>query len=251
MVSQQRHGYSMSASRSPDNGSGPRLGIIAAFAWEVRPLLRIGRAQRCGHTPFRVRALGLAEKPMLLVIAGAGAANSFAASQYLTRSFPLSGLASIGFAAGLAPGIAAAEVIRGDSVIDAATGERYECDGNLAKARCDRHGNLLSVNSVIRSSEQKLDLGKKWKALAADMEAAGVARAAREAKLPFCALKAITDSAEQSLSIDFSRCQREDGDISVWAVIRQGLATPHGAAELARLAWNARRAAARLAAALQ
>ena len=59
-----------------------------------------------------------------------------------------------------------------------------------------------------------------------------------------------TDSAEQSLSIDFSRCQREDKNFSRLAIVWQGLIHASAARDLWRLAWSSRRAAAGLAVAL-
>lgn len=243
--------------------AGPWIGMVAAFPWEVRGLLRYGSRARQnrsqqqpyqgppGNSRFKVHSLILGENPVLLAIGGVGAENSFCAAQYLARNFPLRGLATIGFAGGLASGMKAGEVILGDRVLDEATRERFECDTTLLPGHFHRRGNLLSVNAVIGSSERKRRLGEQWQAVAADMESAGVARAASQAGLPFGAVKAITDPAEQSLSIDFNRCRREDKDFSLWAIVWQGLTTTSGVADLVRLAWNARQAAAALATALQ
>ncbi len=248
------------SSSQASSAAGPWIGIVAAFPWEVRPLLRYrSRAQRNQSLPkpsqqcgsgFQVHSLILGQESVLVIAGGAGAENSFRAAHYLARNFPLRGLITLGFAGGLATGLKPGEVILADRVLEEATRQRFECQTGLLPVRFDRHGNLLSVNAVVSTSIQKRSLGEQWGALAVDMESAGVARAASEAGLPFCAIKSITDSAEQSLSVDFSRCRSEDKDFSLRAVVRQGLTTTKGAGDLIRLAWNARQAAGALAAAL-
>ena len=106
------------------------------------------------------------------------------------------------------------------------------------------------MDSVVGSPDQKRLLGERWKAIAVDMESAGVAQAASEAGLPFTAVKSITDPVEHRLSIDFSRCRSEDKGYFFWAIAKQSLLTHHGIIDLCSLAWNARRAAIALATAL-
>ena len=241
--------------RHAGTGSGSEmLGMVAAFRWEVQPLLR--KQSRAGQNPHvkglqsKLYSLTLGGEPVVLAIAGAGAENSFRVARELAENFPLRGLATLGFAGALVPGLRAGDIILGDHVLDEATGERFDCQSDLFPVRFTRRGSLLSVDGVVSSAAQKLRLGEQWGALAVDMESAGVARAAALAGLPFGALKSITDSAEESLSIDFSRCRREDKNFSFWAIARQGISTSKGARDLWRLAWSSRQAAGRLAAAL-
>ena len=224
------------------------IGIVAAYQWEIRPLLR--NRKQVKRLNSKLYSLTLRGEPVVLAIAGAGAENAFQAARNLAGAFSLRGLATMGFAGALASGLKPGDVILGDRVFDETTRERFECQSDLLPVRFIRRGSLLSVAGVVTSSARKLQLGKDWGALAADMESAGVARAAALAGLPFCAIKAITDSAEQSLSIDFNRCQSDDGGLSSWAVVKQALTTLGGARDLWRLAQGSRQAAGTLAAAL-
>jgi adenosylhomocysteine nucleosidase len=258
----------MKASHIPSENSlsadYPWLGMVAAFPWEIRPLLRAGtrrtfpppklnrsegiQVRSASHS--KIYALSLGGRPALLTVAGAGAENSFRAAQRLTENFSLYGLVTLGFAGGLALGLRPGDVVLGDEVMDEANRERFACDTDLIAVRFARRGRLLSANAVVTSSAQKLRLGKEWGAVAVDMESSGVARAAALAGLPFCAVKSITDSAEQSLSIDFARCRSENGGFSVWAIAWQGLTNSKGARDLWTLAKNSRQAAGALATAL-
>jgi nucleoside phosphorylase len=270
MVSKEQHGsarMNQSQAHIPpiSNASRKWIGMVAAFRWEVRPLLRKaqraernappqqpggGEANEGKRRDSGISTLLLDETPVVVAVSGAGAENSLRLAQRLAAEFPLCGLASLGFAGGLVPGLQTGDVVFADCVIDESNGERFPCDNGLLPVRFARRGNLLSADSVIISSEEKHRLGEMWQAVAVDMESSGVARAAAAAGLPFCAVKSITDSAEESLSIDFGRCRREDKGFSFWAIGCQGLTTLHGARDLWRLARNARRAARGLAAAL-
>lgn len=236
------------------------IGIVAALRWEVRSLLRHGSAARVelpSLFPDRrsrtreIYELTLGGHRVVLMVGGAGNENSYRAAQYLARSYPLRGLVSVGFAGGLSAGVGAGDVIAASKVADIASKRWFLCDSALLPARCDLQGDLVAANEVVSTAAEKRALGAEWHAVAVDMESAGVAGAALEAGLPFHALKCITDSVEQSLAIDFNRCRSEDKDFSLWAVVWQGLTTFQGVGDLVRLAWNSRRAASALAAALQ
>ena len=238
------------------------LGIVAAFHWEVRPLLQLAARREVRSSQTNARrpnvtrldsnhyAFTLNCGPVLLVVAGAGADSSFRAAQLLAEKYYLRGLATIGFAGGLLPGLTAGDIIQSERVLDACNGEQFECQPGILPVRFNHSGSLLSVKEVVTTSTRKLHLGRKWGAAAVDMESAGVARAAAQAGLPFCAVKSITDPAEQSLSIDFNRCRRDDKGFSVWAIARQGMSSPRGVMDLWRLAGSSRRAAATLASAI-
>ncbi len=227
--------------------AGRTLGVVAAFEWEVGPLLRT-------QTPVRrlgrgLYSLSIGGEPAVLAIAGMGRENAFRAAQNLIGNFSLRGLATLGFAGGLADGLRRGDVLLADRVVEEATGERFDCRPELLAVRFARRGDLLSVGHVVASAAEKRRLVGQWGTLAADMESAGVAAAALRAGLPFCAIKAITDSAEQSISIDFERCRGQDGTLSLTRIMREGMKTLRGTGDLWRLAWSSRRAAGSLAAA--
>jgi adenosylhomocysteine nucleosidase len=243
------------ASREAGAAERP-IGMVAAFHWEVKPLLRHrsnhpAGPPRSGAPYSELHALRLAGMPFLLAVAGAGAENSLRAAEHLAANYALCGLVTLGFAGGLVDGLKVADVLLADRVVDQVTQESFVCDTDLLPVRFTRRGALLSASSVVATSEEKHRMGEQWHAVAVDMESAGVARAALRAGLPFAALKAITDSAEQSLSIDFDRCRSEDKSYSVWAIVCQAFRSFRGAGDLWRLARNARKAASALAAALR
>ncbi len=81
------------------------------------------------------------------------------------------------------------------TVIDASSGNRYECE----------HGSgiLVTADNVV-GREEKPQMAERWKADLVDMEAAAVARLAAERGLPFRALKVVSDESGEAL-LDFHR----------------------------------------------
>jgi len=231
----------------PEPGAGPPrgpLGLIAALSWEIRPLLR-RQADVEREGPFH--SFSLRGEPAWLVVAGMGAENAFRAARQLLERGQVRGLVTLGFAGALVDSLAPGEVVIADRVFDQQSGERLHCDGELFPVAGGRHGDLLSVPDVIATAAAKRRLAQEWGAVAADMESAGVARAAAQAGVPFCAIKAITDTAAQSISIDFTRCRSEHSGLSIGKILREALRSPRGVGDVWMLARGARVAARSLA----
>ena len=224
------------------------IGMIAAFRWEVSALLhKATGVERLGNERYRFSWRG---RPVLLAIAGTGSENSCRTAREMIRESSLCGLVSIGFAGGLNGSIRAGELVLAEEVIDQISGERFPCDQALTPISSPHRGKLLSVPEVVSSASEKRSLGSFWNALAVDMESAGVGRAAREAGLPFGAVKSITDGSDHSLAIDFQRCRSQNGKLSFWRILREAFRSPGGLRDLVRLTGNSRRAAGSLALAL-
>ena len=234
--------------RNRSHDERPVLGMVAALRREVAPLLH--RSQRVERLSRALYRFSLRDEPVVLVVAGIGQENSFRAASELAARFRLHTLWSLGFAGGLTKDAETGALILADEIIDEATGTCHRCCSELPLAVSGCRGRLLSVREVISDTQQKRVLGGRWQAAAVDMEAAGVARAATAANLPFGALKTISDPLEQSMAIDFRRCRSDDGGLSTWRIVREGIASPQGLRDLWRLAGNSRLAASRLALAL-
>ncbi len=221
------------------------LGLVAAFSWEVWPLLR--KQQRVERLPERRYHFRWRKEPVVLAIAGAGAENAYRAADALARNFRLRGLVSVGFAGGLSDALGAGEVVLASEVIEQETGERFACQTALLPIAPVLTGSLLSVSAVVNTAEEKRQLAERWGAVALDMESGGVARAAQGAGLPFGVVKSITDGSNQSIAIDFQRCRSDDGGLSSWKIVRAALTSPGGLRDLWKLAGSSRRAAGNLA----
>lgn len=126
---------------------------------------------------------------------------------------------SVGYAGGLDPALAPASVFTPAEVLDAASGERFAVANPGS-------GLLLSQDAIASSARDKAALRHRFHAAAVEMEAAAVARWAASQRVPFYCVRAISDSASESFTIDFNRVRDRNGRIPSSRVLWQALARP-------------------------
>ena len=111
---------------------------------------------------------------------------------------------------GLMPG----EVVMGESTgfLD---GARYKADeaamGAILAGHPFKSGPLLVSETVITTAAGKTEAAKASGCIAVDMESCGAARAASEAGVPFLAVRAVSDTVEEDLPVDFNRFMKGGG----------------------------------------
>lgn len=209
-----------------------RIGIVAAFPGELKPLVRHWR--RHDHT-FRGH-IGSIE--VAAACSGMGAAAVARAVEHVLAPGNVDTLVSIGWAGSLSCGLRAPEAVAVREVIDDATGEHF--------LTASGEGQRLITLAHVADQKEKRQLAEKYQATLVDMEAAAVARMARERGLAFLCFKAVTDGPNDKLP-DFNRFIGQDGQLHVpslarWAALRPGHWGP-----LRRLGKNSSLAAQELA----
>jgi adenosylhomocysteine nucleosidase len=146
---------------------------------------------------------------VLLVRTGVGPqAAARAADRVFARAHAGAAL-SIGTCGALSPDLAAGDAVIATEVLDAESGERFPADmGLLDRARTTpqgsrthRFGRVATVSSVVASPNDKKALADRTGADAVDMESAVLARASRDAGVPFVAVRAVLDLANEGLPI--------------------------------------------------
>lgn len=194
-----------------ENGSNQRpLGIIFALPIEAHTFER-----RASHTKeFRGQECvvfegRLANHPITWTISGVGRDAASRAAQLMIDGHRPHTLISAGFAGALAPDLEHGNVLIPDRILN----DRHECVYTLVsidqipflvtKTRKPRA--LITVDSAITSKEAKAQLRKSSNADLVDMESAAVAQIAREADIPFLAVRAISDTSDETLPPEVSR----------------------------------------------
>ncbi|HEY2108646.1 MAG TPA: hypothetical protein VGH17_02025 [Candidatus Acidoferrales bacterium] len=104
---------------------------------------------------------------------------------------------------------------------------------------------FLTADHVVANAEEKRKLGSH--ADAVDMESFWVLSAAADRGVPAVAIRAISDTVDSDLPLDFSRVFNEQGAVSVPKVIGQLATNPSKVGGLLRLAHDSERAASNLA----
>jgi adenosylhomocysteine nucleosidase len=98
-------------------------------------------------------------------------------------------LISAGFSGSLVEDLRIGTIVVPEVVIDAATGTPYRCE---PCAQGQRQG-VLVTDVDVAGKHAKAGLAHKFHASIVDMEAAGVARVAKEKGIAFCCVKSISD----------------------------------------------------------
>ncbi len=159
------------------------------------------------------------------------------------------GVISIGIAGALSPDIAVGDVVIAERVVTA--NESFEADAQwtarLAGALSDAQiGAILGRSSIAESAEIKATLRESTGADAVDMESHLVARAAMERRVPFAALRVISDTADRSLPPAALVAMKPDGSIALGRVLLSVLRQPSQISALIRTGRESEKAFAAL-----
>jgi adenosylhomocysteine nucleosidase len=214
----------------PMNGQMSRIGLVAALPSELAPLVR-GWEKRGSLWFGRIGS-----REAVAACAGMGAAAATRACALLA-AHDLESIASIGYAGSLSCGLRPPQACAIREVIDAGTGEHFAANAE---------GQRLITLDRVAGPEEKRRLAEQHHAALVDMEAAAVARFARDRGLRFLCFKAVTDGPSDKLP-DFNRFTGADGQLRLPALALWAAAHPQYWGAFWRLGQNSRRAANGLA----
>ena len=205
-----------------------RIGIIAALAGELRPLVRGWARQADGA--FLTQRGDLA---IIAIAKGIGAARAAQAVAIAETHGHLDALVSIGWAGGASCGIQPGTAYPVGEVIDATDGERYS---SASKAKSPIK---LATLDHVAGRDEKRRVAETYGASLVDMEAAAVARLARAKGIPFYCWKAVTDIASEDLP-DFNYFLDQEKQLRTRQVAAYALTRPRYVAPLLRMGKNSR-----------
>jgi len=161
----------------------PNVLLIAAMEREIAPLAKVFRRSDAttGHYPV------LEKGSVRLLYAGIGGEPAARAASWAIDSLRPEVVMSIGFAGALTPDYKVGDVITPAEVVDGSSGETFSAGfGN----------GVLVTNTGVLAEGDKRQLAARYGAIAVDMEAAAVARVAQENRIPFFAVKAVSDEVD-------------------------------------------------------
>jgi len=214
-----------------------RVAIVAAFPGELRPLVR--------GWPHSVResvhfwARRNEEEEWIAACAGAGqeaAARAFAA---IEDGGPIDLVFSVGWAGALRRDIAPGTAQNVAGVVDVRTGERFHCEAGA--------GELWVATSLrVAGRHEKERLAVDYYAALVDMEAAAIARLAKERALPFYCIKGVSDGLTDRLP-DFNRFLLPAGQFRLARFALYAVCRPWYWPELLRMNENSRKASQSIA----
>jgi adenosylhomocysteine nucleosidase len=175
---------------------------------------------------------------LLLCVCGAGATRAESAAQCLVAN-GASALLSWGVCGALVTGLEAGTLLVPGAIIDS--------DGTalpVSSAWRDRLNNVSSLDvrpiaetrSLLATPAQKHALARSRHAIAADMESAAVAKLARQARVPFLAVRAVADDCAMSVPAWLTSCMDARGRIELGTFRGLLLRNPRDVNEISSLA---------------
>ncbi|RPJ54533.1 MAG: hypothetical protein EHM24_31650 [Acidobacteria bacterium] len=210
--------------------------FVVALAAERRALeglLQVRRSERLGDR--RAVRGRLAGRDVLLVQSGIGRERARRAVAAAAREFHLQAAWSLGFAGGLSDRLRPGDLVYATAILDAAdpAGTPLTADPSHAivyAALRDADlpvdpGALITVKAALGTPDAKRAAGRQSGAVAVEMEAAGVAWAARDLGIPWAALKAIVDGVGDPLPQFLEACTTPQGDLrwrGLWTGVLEG-----------------------------
>lgn len=153
-------------------------------------------------------------KDILLAKTGVGRAKAERAAQLVLYHYPVTAVLSIGFAGALTEELEVGDIILCSRLYCAnephnglGSERPLFSDTNLVSAASKsggattrfRYGSCVTSPCPVLKKQAKLALGRRFNADIVDMESYWVAKAAAERRVPFMAIRAISDTAKGSL----------------------------------------------------
>jgi adenosylhomocysteine nucleosidase len=186
------------------------------------------------------RSARLGQYDLLLVASGTGSRAVAAAIDAVFGDFHPDILISAGYCGAVAPELGLAEIVVATEVVDE---QACFAVAPLATSANHKRGVVRTIDHIAPSAEEK----RRWfatGALAVEMEAAAVAARAQAYGLPFYCIKAVSDLADETLTIDLNAALRPDGHLDTINILGSTLRHPVARVpELFRLRSRAVRAA--------
>lgn len=219
------------------------IGIIGAMDVEVETLkkhMKVRRTLTKANMEFCEGVLNGQEA--VVVRSGIGKVNAAICAQILINDFGAEAVINTGVAGSLKKEINIGDIVVSTDVmyhdVDATCfgyvrGEipqlgtaSFEADGKLGElaekasklANPDLsvfHGRIVSGDQFIQEKEQKNFLTEQFGAYCTEMEGAGIAQACWLNHTPFAVIRAISDKADDSASMDYPTFERQAAENSV------------------------------------
>ena len=208
-----------------------RTAIIAAFAGELKPIVRGWKHERrAGVDTWSHRDDNL----YVAACAGAGQPAATRAFAAIEESAPVDLVFSVGWAGALTADLTPGTAHNVAGVIDSRTGERFRCDAGA--------GPLWLVTSPkVADFSEKLRLASTYSAALVDMEAAAIGRLAHMRGIPFYCIKGVSDGLTDKLP-DFNLFLSATGQLRLPRLVLFALFRPIYWSALIQMGDNSKKA---------
>jgi adenosylhomocysteine nucleosidase len=245
---------SNSESQNATSGRGKKVAVVAALEEELSPLgerMRNPVSHRMDSLETREGLLG--DVGVVLAATGDGEQAARVGIARLLAHQEVDALIVVGVAGGLDPALQAGAIVAARAVHNG-TEPVGEPDqkwlGRALEQAGTVEGTVVSSSGIAIDSASKsrlwLELDGRVPAVV-DLESATYAREAVTRGIPYLVLRAVSDTADETLPLDFNRFRDAHGRIDRNRVLRHALLHPHLLPRLLALRERVQECARRLA----
>ena len=198
------------------------------------------------------------KRDVLLLQTGIGRESAEIATKFILEHYPITTLLSLGFAGALTKKSKVGDIIicstlhcaNGLTQRGPKSGETYSSDASLVSLASHAlegtalrfsRGSSVTVTQLVSSPEAKRALGEAFGADIVEMESYWIARIAADRQVPFIAVRAISDSMQDSL-LPFDQILTLNGEWQWKKAIPYFTSRPHHLTKLFTLYSNAQQA---------
>lgn len=218
------------------------IAAIAAMSREFSGLLAHATSVQAVKTraAYACRVI-IAGREWLLVADGPGPVRAEAAARVALEQGSVAALVSTGYCGALDPALAVGDIFEAETIIGEGD-ERWDARRAASGRERAQSGTLLSRDRVVVTASEKQALYRSLGARAVEMEAAAVARSAAAAGIPFYCIRVVSDSAADTLPIDFNLYRATSGRFRQGRILGAALARPSSFPGLIKLNAGSKRA---------
>lgn len=188
-------------SRAADDPSQADVGIVCALPLECAPLLeRLQRVRHYDGGEYRFHGGRYDQRRLVIVESGAGSSRAQRAARALIEAHRPDWIISYGFAGALIPELRIGDVILGQYIRHPhAPPLHIEMRFSQPHGSGWRAGDVLTLDHLVRTLDEKRLLAQNHPAICIDMESYGVVTVCRDFQCRCLVIRAISDDMSQDL----------------------------------------------------
>jgi adenosylhomocysteine nucleosidase len=242
-----------------------KIGLVIAMPEEVRPIARrLGNCRKERIDGLLFHRFHMEGREIHLVQSGMGRKRAAAAAMALIAAQRPGLLISAGLGGGVRDGLAMGDVVLASRVISLSEDTIADTTAiDTVRLLQDLQGSLpgrdfllldgcvITGRGILRKKEVRRLLPEGLRNPVLDMETSAVAEAALREGIPFLALRAISDAADEEILFSIEEITDRDLNISIRRVLSALLRNPRILPQMLRLARNAKTAGDNLARVLE
>lgn len=223
------------------------IGMVCALPIELGAFReRCERERKYVGGPFVFRGGRLDGIRIAIVESSVGFARARRATQSLIEAHSPSWVISAGFSGALQPSLKVGEIVIADVIADT-HGNELTLTGHFPEQDGLHTGRVITADDLVRTVDEKAELGRRLGGLAVDMESLAVAQVCAETGTRFLCIRVISDDMSSDLPPEVLTVLGSTGSQRMGAALGAIWKRPSSVKELWHLRESALQCADRLA----